>query len=179
MIHAQDVREGPYDWGIRQRDFQTERRGPALTKATATVKIRPLDELDIGSLAKIDEKVTGTYKPEEWERRAIYYIRRNPETSQVAEIDGVVVGFMLGEIRSGEFGLEEPTGWIEIMGIDPDRQGQSIGRGLAEAMFEHFKAAGAKTVRTLVSTQSEDIIKYFQALGFAPSPIQALEKSIA
>ena len=33
-------------------------------------------------------------------------------------------------------------------------------------------------VRTLVSTQSEDIIKYFQALGFAPSPIQALEKSI-
>ena len=150
-----------------------------MAEATAAVKIRPLDELDIGSLAKIDEKVTGTYRPEEWERRAIYYIRRNPETSQVAEIDGAVVGFMLGEVRSGEFGLEEPTGWVEVMGIDPARQGQSIGRKLAEAMFEHFKASGAKTVRTLVSTQSDDIVKYFLALGFAPSPIQALEKSLA
>ncbi len=68
---------------------------------------------------------------------------------------------------------------IEVMGIDPARQGQSIGRKLAEAMFEHFRASGAKTVRTLVNTQSDDIVKYFLALGFAPSPIQALEKSLA
>ncbi|MEE8109438.1 MAG: GNAT family N-acetyltransferase [bacterium] len=149
-----------------------------MAEATATVNIRPLEELDIGSLAKIDEKVTGTYRPEEWERRAIYYIRRDPETSQVAEVDGAVVGFMLGEVRSGEFGLEEPTGWVEVMGIDPEYQGQSIGRRLAEAMFERFKAFGAKSVRTLVSAESEEIIRFFQALGFAPSPIQPLEKEL-
>ncbi|MFQ5914511.1 MAG: GNAT family N-acetyltransferase [Nitrospinota bacterium] len=149
-----------------------------MAEVAATVKIRPLEELDIGSLAKIDEKVSRAYRPEEWERRAIYYIRRDPETSQVAEVDGAVVGFMLGEIRSGEFGLEEPTGWIEVMGIDPAYQGQAIGRKLAEAMFDHFRARGAKSVRTLVSSQSEEIIAFFKALGFTPSPIQPLEKAL-
>ncbi len=149
-----------------------------MTEAAATVKIRPLEELDIGSLAKIDEKITGAYRPDEWERRAIYYIRRDPGTSQVAEIDGSVVGFMLGEVRSGEFGLEEPTGWVEVMGIDPASQGQSIGKKLAEAMFEHFKRLGAKSVRTLVNSESQAIVGFFEALGFAPSPIQALERTL-
>lgn len=149
-----------------------------MTEATATVKIRPLDELDIGDLAKIDEKVTGTYRPDEWEQRAIYYIRRDPGISQVAEVEGAVVGFMLGELRSGEFGMEEPTGWIEVMGIDPAFQGQSIGRKLAEAMFRQFQAGGAGLLRTLVSSESEEILSFFKALGFSPSPIQAMEKKL-
>ena len=149
-----------------------------MVQAATDVQIRPLDELDIGDLVKIDEKVTGVYRPEEWERRAVYYIRRDPGISQVAEVDGAVVGFMLGEIRAGEFGLEEPTGWIEVMGLDPAFQGQSIGRKLAEAMFRRFQAGGAKLVRTLVSAESPEIVSFFKALAFSPSPIQAMEKKL-
>ncbi len=146
--------------------------------ADATVKVRPLDELDIASLARIDEKVTGAYRPEEWDSRAIYYIRRDPGTSQVAEVDGKVVGFMLGDIRSGDFGLDEPTGWVEIMGIDPAHQGQSIGRKLADAIFAHFQSRGVKKVHTLVNVESKEIIKFFKALGFSESPIEPLEKTL-
>src|SRR5688572_5079374 len=118
---------------------------------TATeVAIRPVDELDIEEIAAIDEGIGGRYRPEVWEKRIFYYLRRDPEGSFVATAGGRVVGFMLGEVRSGEFGMEEPTGWIEVLGVDPAFQGRAVGRRLAAAMLDHFRAQGAQRVRTLV-----------------------------
>lgn len=146
--------------------------------AATDVRIRPLNELDIGAIVKIDEKVSGRYRPDEWERRIAYYIRRDPEASLVAEVNGAVVGFMLGEVRSGEFGLDEPTGWIEVLSVDPAHQGRSIGRQLAQAMLEHFKARGARMVRTLVDEGMEQIIRFFISLGFQPAPLRPFEKRL-
>lgn len=139
---------------------------------TPEVTIRPLDELDIGAIVALDEKVSGQYRPEVWERRIGYYIRRDPEASLVAELDGRVVGFMLGEVRAGEFGLEEPTGWIEVLGVDPDYRGRAVGRRLAESMLDHFRDRGAATVRTLVDEEREDIASFFASLGFEPATLQ-------
>ena len=79
-----------------------------------------MGDTDLGGIIAIDEKIGGEPTgPDVWESRLSYYTRRDPEASVVAEVDGTVVGFMLGEVRSGEFGLEEPTGWIEVLGVDP------------------------------------------------------------
>jgi ribosomal protein S18 acetylase RimI-like enzyme len=138
-------------------------------------RIRPLDELDIGSVVRIDERITGQYRPEFWEQRIGYYLRRDPDASRVVEVDGKVVGFMLGDVRAGEFGLEEPSGWIERFGIDPDFRGRDLGTGMFEAIRAHFQAAGATTVRTLVDGKDAGLTGFLKALGFAPSPLQALE----
>jgi len=152
-----------------------------MAQATTDVRIRALNELDIGAIVKIDEKVTGQYRPDEWERRIAYYIRRDPEASLVAEVNGAVVGFMLGEVRSGESGLEEPTGWVEVLGVDPSQQGKDIGRRLAEAMFQHFRGRGARSVRTLVDeglTHWEQISRFFRSLGFEPAPVHPFVKRL-
>ena len=142
---------------------------------TATeVAIRPVEELDIEDIAAIDEKIGGRYRPDVWENRVFYYLRRDPEGSFVATADGRVVGFMLGEVRSGEFGMEEPTGWVEVLGVDPGFQGKSVGRRLATAMLEHFRGLGAHRVNTLVDERMPDIDKFFRSLGFAPAPVRAL-----
>jgi ribosomal protein S18 acetylase RimI-like enzyme len=142
------------------------------------VRIRPLDELDIGAIVRIDERITGIYRPEVWEQRVGYYLRRDPDASQVAEADGRVVGFMLGDVRAGEFGLEEPSGWIERFGIDPDYRGRDLGKGLFEAILRHFGARGARTVRTLVDQNDTRVAGFLGALGFTPSGLQALEIQI-
>jgi ribosomal protein S18 acetylase RimI-like enzyme len=150
-----------------------------MTETTPGVRIRPLDELDISDIVAIDEKISGRYRPEVWERQIGYYLRRDPEASVVAEIDGRVAGFMLGEVRSGEFGLEEPTGWIEVLGVDPAYRGQSIGRHLAEAILEHFRQRGAHSVRTLVDEEKQgDIRRFFEALGFEPSTLRPFVKTL-
>ena len=143
------------------------------------VRVRPLDELDIGSIVRIDERITGTYRPEFWEQRVGYYLRRDPDASRVAEVNGKVVGFMLGDVRAGEFGLEEPSGWIERFGIDPEHRRRDLGKQMFEAILGHFRGAGVATVRTLVDGRDAGVAGFLKALGFAPSPLQALEIRLA
>jgi len=145
---------------------------------TTEVSIRPLDELDISAIVRIDEQIGGAYRPEVWERRIGYYLRRDPETSVVAELGGKVVGFMLGELRSGEFGLEEPTGWVEVLGVDPACRGRAVGRRMAEAILEHFKERGATSVRTLVDEKHTELSGFFSALGFEPSSLRAFIRPV-
>lgn len=149
-----------------------------MADTTTQIRIRPLDEMDISAIVGIDEKIGGAYRPEVWERRIGYYLRRDPETSVVAEVDGRVVGFMLGEVRSGEFGLEEPTGWIEVLGVDPEHRGRALGRQMAEALLRHFRERGAHGVRTLVDEESEELRSFFSSVGFEPSSLRAFTRPI-
>jgi len=142
------------------------------------LKIRPMTELDIEGICRVDERITGLYRPEVWEQRVAYYIRRDPYSSQVADVGGRVVGFMLGEVRGGEFGLDEPTGWVEFFGVDPSAREKGIGRRLIEAILGHFRAKGAQVARTMVAAQDKEIAGFIAAMGFVPAPLTALEKRL-
>jgi ribosomal protein S18 acetylase RimI-like enzyme len=144
----------------------------------AEARIRPLTELDIDAITRIDEAITGRYRPEVWEQRVVYYIRRDPDAPKVAELDGKVIGFMLGEVRGGEFGLEEPTGWIEFFGVDPKTRGAGTGRRLTEALLEHFRSRGAQIARTMVAQRDAEIDKFLRAMGFEAAPVTALERKL-
>lgn len=149
-----------------------------MAEIASDVEIRPLDELDLEDIGAIDEKVSGSYRPEVWERRVGYYLRRDPEASLVAEVDDKVVGFMFGEVRSGEFGLDEATGWIEVLAVDPDYRGRAVGRRMAEAMLAHFRARGATQVRTFIDEERDDIRRFFAALGFEPASLTPFVKPL-
>ncbi|MEE8137552.1 MAG: GNAT family N-acetyltransferase [Thermoanaerobaculia bacterium] len=148
------------------------------TETTSEVRVRCLEDTDLGGIIALDEKLGGSYRPEVWERRLGYYMRRDPEASVVAELDGKVIGFMLGEVRSGEFGLDEPTGWIEVLGVDPEHRHRSVGRRLAEQMLDHFRRQGAKSVRTLVDEEMEGIASFFTKLGFEPATLRPFVKTL-
>jgi ribosomal protein S18 acetylase RimI-like enzyme len=149
-----------------------------MSEPAQEVRIRPLDELDITAISGIDEKISGRYRPEVWERRIGYHLRRDPDSCVVAEVGGKVVGFMLGEIRSGEFGLDEATGWIEVLGVDPGARGRSIGRRMAEAMLDYFRTQGAHSVRTLVDEDREELSGFFSSLGFQPASLKPFVRSL-
>jgi ribosomal protein S18 acetylase RimI-like enzyme len=141
------------------------------------IRVRPLDELDIGGIVRIDERISGLYRPDFWESRVMYYLRRDPQASQVAESDGRVVGFMLADVRAGEFGLEEPSGWIERFGIDPDYRGRDLGRALFDAIASHFRELGTKRIRTL-ALETDAVAGFLKRLGFEPAPLVALEMKV-
>ena len=149
-----------------------------MNETTAEVRIRALEDTDLGDIIGIDEKIGGSYRPEVWEDRMAYYSRRDPEAQVVAESGGRVVGFMFGEVRAGEFGMEEPTGWIEVLGVDPEARGQAVGRKLAESMMEHFRNSGANTVRTMVDAEMVGIERFFESLGFEPASLRPFVKRL-
>ena len=149
-----------------------------MSDTMADVKIRCLEDTDLGDITRIDERIGGSYRPEVWERRMAYYSRRDPDASMVAEIDGRIVGFMFGEVRSGEFGMEEPTGWIEVLGVDPEARGRAVGRRLAESMMDYFRQSGAPTVRTMVDAEMVGIERFFESLGFEPASLRPFVKKL-
>lgn len=146
-----------------------------MTSIASDIRIRPLSELDISRIVSIDERLTGVYRPEVWERRVGYYLRRDPESCPVAEFENKVVGFMFSDVRGGEFGLEETTGWIERFGVDPDYQGRSIGRRLFDAVKSHMVRNEVVTIRTLVDKNDSDLAAFLRAVGFDNASLQALE----
>ena len=48
-----------------------------------------MTELDIAAICRIDERIAGRYRPDVWEDRVVYYIRRDRGSSQVAEMAGL------------------------------------------------------------------------------------------
>ena len=142
------------------------------------IRIRPLSELDISRIVSIDERLTGLYRPDLWESRVGYYLRRDPDACPVAEHQGNVVGFMFSDVRGGEFGLEETTGWIERFGVDPNFQGRSIGRRLFEAVLENMGRRDVAVIRTLVDRSDSNLESFLRAVGFENAPLQALERKV-
>jgi ribosomal protein S18 acetylase RimI-like enzyme len=86
---------------------------------------------------------------------------------------------MFSDIRGGEFGLEETTGWIERFGVDPDYQGRSIGRKLFDAVKSHMIQNQVATIRTLVDKSDSDLAAFLRAVGFDNASLQALELHVA
>ena len=146
--------------------------------ATSAPTVRSLTELDLDGIVRIAERTRGRYEPDLWEDRVTYYLRRAPEGSVVAELDGEVVGFMLGDVRSGEFGIEETSGWIEVLGVDPDAAGKGVGRALADEMLERFRKAGVTKVRTMVDSSMPDVEAFFSRLGFELDSLRPFTKRI-
>jgi ribosomal protein S18 acetylase RimI-like enzyme len=136
------------------------------------IRVRALSELDLEDIVRIGEKTRDVYQPDLWEDRVTYYLRRDPEGSVVAESDGRVVGFMLGDVRAGEFGLEEPSGWIEVIGVDPDFAGRGVGQALMKEMLARYRGRGIRRVRTMVDEAMPRVESFFVRSGFAADSLR-------
>ncbi|MBI3091778.1 MAG: GNAT family N-acetyltransferase [Candidatus Tectomicrobia bacterium] len=139
--------------------------------------IRKLTWRDIDSIIAIDQKVTGKARESYWKNKIIIYSGLDPGACLVAEADGKVIGFLLGERKDWEFGAPQ-SGWIEILGIDPGYQGKGIGHLLAAAIIEHFKKSQITKVQTMVERDAENLLAYFRSLGFAEGSLINFSKDI-
>lgn len=134
-----------------------------------------MNENDIADVGKIQIKITKKKLPKFWEREMNERLKKNK--CLVAESDKKVVGFIIGGIRSWEFGIEK-SGWIEILGVEPDYMGRGIGRKLGKAILKIFKDNGIKIVYTAVRWDSGDLLSFFKNLGFERSDFINLERCI-
>jgi flavin-dependent dehydrogenase/ribosomal protein S18 acetylase RimI-like enzyme len=129
------------------------------------LNVRRMTVRDIDEVLRLDEKITGKPHAAYYESKAAAYIARAPEYCLVAEHRDRVIGFVLGDVRGWEFATEL-SGWLEIIGIDPEYHGQGVSRALMDELFEKFHRAGVAVVNTMVNWNDGDLIDYFRANGF-------------
>jgi ribosomal protein S18 acetylase RimI-like enzyme len=142
------------------------------------VIIRALKKEDLEAIVKIDEKVLGENRKDYWERKLEALGSKSAQTSFAAEVQGKVVGFILGDISGWEFGVPDTIGWIDTIGVDPAYQKKGIATALADELIRGLKGVGVKTVYTLVSWNDWDLLQFFHAMGFGRGDMLNLELKI-
>jgi N-acetylglutamate synthase-like GNAT family acetyltransferase len=133
--------------------------------------MRVLKKSDLSAIVAIDEQVSFSNRREYYERKiaTITDPNRSINSSIVAEVDGRVAGFIIGDIYSGEFGIPETSATIDTLGVEPQLQHKGIAHELLDQFMMNMKAAGVTKVYTLVNWDDFALEKFFSRHKFVPS----------
>ena len=145
----------------------------------SSIKIRTLQLTDIKNILEIEAKVSNPARPIfdiDLELTAKWAIPFG--FSVCAEVGDKLVGFILGYIKGSEFGVKSKIGWLSVIAVDPDYQGQKIGITLGQELMKRFKAAGATRAQSMLRWNHGDLINYFDALEFEKSPMIVVERNL-
>lgn len=143
-------------------------------------KMRVLRGADLDAIVAIDEKASGQNRREYYEHKAAVLLdkRHTINSSLVAELDGKVVGFIMGDIYFGEFGIPDTSATIDTLGVDPTFQNRGVASELMDQFIMNMKAAGVNKIYTLVNWDNFALERFFSMHKFVPSKRLNLELSL-
>ncbi len=145
------------------------------------VKIRLLKAEDFDAIVAIDERVLKVRRPEYYKAKFERFVQSRDyvPTSLVAEeADGTVVGFVMGELYVGEYGISDEKATLDTIGVDPAYQHRGLGGRLIREFMDHLKTLGITRVNTLVDWNDAQLLRFFSANKFVPSKTINLERTI-
>jgi ribosomal protein S18 acetylase RimI-like enzyme len=127
----------------------------------------------------IDEKVSmlpGEYK---LKFEKLFHSKDYLPASLVAEEeDGTVVGFVMGELYMGQYGISQEKATLDTIGVDPHCQHKGIGKRLIKEFMDHLRTLGVQKINTLVDWNDSKLMHFFSSNQFSPSKTINLERSL-
>jgi ribosomal protein S18 acetylase RimI-like enzyme len=145
------------------------------------VNIRLMKADDFDAVLAIDKKVLNVSRPKYYELKfdKLFKSKEYLPTSLVAELeDGSVVGFVMGELYMGEYGMFQEEATLDTIGVDPQCRHKGIGKLLIDEFVAHLKSLGVQKMHTLVDLNDAGLIRFFSANQFRPSNTISLERGI-
>jgi ribosomal protein S18 acetylase RimI-like enzyme len=136
---------------------------------------------DFDAVVDIDGKVLKSRRPDYYELKfeKLFKSKDYLPTSLVAQTpDGTVVGFVMGELYMGEYGIFQEEASIDTIGVDPAYQHKGIGERLMSEFVDHLRQIGVRKVNTLVDWNDSRLIQFFSANKFVPSRTIHLERGL-
>lgn len=160
------------------------RRRPAAARASAgkpgdRVVIRAARRADLDQVIAIDATVTGVEKRPYW----LSVFRRYGDGARperhflVAEADGRVAGFIIGEVRDWEFGAP-PCGWVFAIDVAPEFRLAGIATRMLDALRVGFRRLGVRKLRTILARDNTLILSFFRSQGMMTGPFIPLEMDL-
>ena len=146
---------------------------------TNQVTIRNAMNSDFDAVIELDLVGVVEKKPAYWRGIFDRYVTAGKDNGffLVAEINGEVIGFIVGEVRAWEFG-SPPCGWVFALSVSPKIREQGVGQLMLEEMCQRLKKAGVTTVRTMVDRENKLTLLFFRSQGLRTGRYIELEKLI-
>ncbi|HWN83026.1 MAG TPA: GNAT family N-acetyltransferase [Candidatus Udaeobacter sp.] len=153
--------------------------------AVKELSVRAIRPGDVEAIVQIDAEISGEKKAGFWRGMLGAYLADPaehgqgasdlaPDLCQVAELQGRVVGFMVGDIQSYQFGIPR-CGRIVTIGVHPEFRRHDIGTRLIQAMFDVFDKFRVPVIQCLVRP-ADPLHSFFRANGFEETEFFAMER---
>ncbi len=145
----------------------------------AGIQIRPIETTDLNAVIAIDAEASGLEKIDYWYELFHRYGTRGRQQRffLVAEAEGAIQGFVIGEVRDWEFG-SPPCGWVFGIAVRRNVRLGGVGTALLAAMLDCFRRAGVDKVRTLTARDSGLVLSFFRSQGMMAAPFIPLEMTL-
>ena len=120
----------------------------------SSIKIRLMQADDFDAVVGIDEKVLKASRPDYYKMKFEKLFESNdylPASLVAEEENGTVVGFVMGELYMGEYGIFREEASLDTIGVDPDYQHKGIGEQLINEFVDSKTKAPAKVFFNITS----------------------------
>lgn len=142
--------------------------------------IRQLNEGDLPALIALDAKASGRPRTAFLTGKFAACVRQpGLNTSLAAEADGRIVGFLMGHVFFGEFGVPMSRAVLDVIGVQPEFRRSGAARALVAQYAKNVTALRVEALDTLVPWDRFDLLGFFKSLGFRPSRSVDLEWDLA
>lgn len=149
-----------------------------MTKRAITVRLMLAEDFD--AVVEIDRKVLGSSRRGYYEMKFDKLILSEdclPTSFVAVDEGGAVVGFVMGELYVGEYGMQE-SATLDTIGVDPDSKQRGIGKKLLGEFFTHLKEMDVRKIITLIDPAQTELLRFFESNKFAPSRTISLERTL-
>ncbi len=143
------------------------------------VSIRNALPSDLDDVITLDKLSTKEEKPEYWQGIFAHYVvaGKDDRLFLVAEANGKVAGFIVGEVRAWEFG-SPPCDWVFALSVSPKAREMGIGKRMFDEISVRLKQTGVTTVRTMVDRDDKLTLSFFRSMGLRTGRYIELEKQL-
>lgn len=143
--------------------------------ATST---RPLSAADVAQVVAIDRANTGQSRQHFFEKRFAAARARPADFIHIGVSEaGSLRGFIVAHILRGEFGQKDAVAVVDAVGVAPVSREQGLGQGLMQELIAVARQRGAKSVQSQVDWKNIELLRFFNASGFALAPRLAFERA--
>ncbi|MBI2395851.1 MAG: GNAT family N-acetyltransferase [Deltaproteobacteria bacterium] len=144
---------------------------------TDDVLVRTMSEKDLEAIVRIDAVAMGRRRLEFYRDKIAGALRDSRvRMSLVAELDAMVVGFLMAQQHYGEFGRPEPTAVLEAIGVHPDWRSHKVGKALMRQFAMNARGLGVERIRTEVAWNDFGLLGFLEHEGFTPGARVVLER---
>ena len=149
----------------------TEMRGDRAAQEFERVLVRVLCADDLDAIVRVDRRIVGRSRRDYLQQKLEEAMRDSRiMVSLGAEVDGNLVGFLMGRLYYGEFGVAEPVALLDTIGVDPERPRTGIGRALIDQFKTNLGAVGIEKIQTQAAWNEWELLGFLEASGFRPEP---------
>jgi len=160
-----------------------------MSSAEGKIEVRPINLKDIDAILSIDKEIRAAGKAITYAnltteyvlsagRKVSYQVSSTSyegsitgnvaallDFSFVAEVDGQVCGFILGQVaRLREAATE--LGIIQMIGVHPDYQRKGIGAKLVNALADKCRSKGIKIMRIGIDHRDKSLLNLVEHMDF-------------